>query len=326
MSAPTVVVTDSEFGDLDVERALVEGAGFRFVSAQARTADEVVAACADADGILNQYAPMGADVLARLPRAQIISRYGIGLNTIDVEAATAAGILVANVPDGSLDDVSDHAAGMILALARGLGRYDRAMRSGGWDYAAAGPLFRLRGRTLGLVGFGQIPRRLAAKMQAFGMRVIAHDPYATAAEGIPLVSAEQLYRESDVVSVHAPLTAATTGMVDAAAFAAMKPTAYLVNTARGPVVDQDALVAALSENRIAGAGLDVFTVEPLPGDHPLRRLDSVLLSPHCAWYSEDSEAEIRRKTAANVVEVLSGRAPVYPVNRPAAPRAGCAGV
>ncbi|WP_337831017.1 C-terminal binding protein [Pseudonocardia sp. TMWB2A] len=328
-AVPTVVVTDYEFPDLELERTLVEDAGLRFVAARTRTPDEIVAACAGADGIINQYAQLTADVIARLPRTRVISRYGIGLNTIDVDAATQAGILVTNVPDGSLDDVSDHAAAMILGLARGLGRQDRSMRAGGWDYAASGPLYRLRDRVLGLVGFGRIPQRLAVKMQAFGMRVLATDPHAdasaAAAAGVELVEPGELYRRADVVSVHAPLTPETSGMVDAAAFAAMKPTTYLVNTARGPVVDEAALVEALRTGRIAGAGLDVFESEPLAADHPLRGLDSVLLSPHCAWYSVDSEAEIRTKTTQNVIDVLTGRLPAYPVNRPETPRAATAG-
>ncbi len=322
---PTVVVTDYEFPDLDLERTLVEEAGLRFVAARTRTPDEIVAACAGADGIINQYAQLTADVIARLPRTRVISRYGIGLDTIDVAAATEAGIVVANVPDGSLDDVADHAAGMILGLARGLGRHDRAMRAGGWDYAAAGPLLRLRGRVLGLVGFGQIPRRLATRMQAFGMTVLATDPHTDAAvaadAGVEFVGPAELYRRADVVSVHAPLTPLTTGLVDAAALAAMKPTAYLVNTARGPVVDEAALLHALTTGGIAGAGLDVFAAEPIAPDHPLRGLDQVLLSPHCAWYSVDSEVEIRSKTVRNVIDVLCGRAPAYPVNRPGHPRA-----
>ncbi|MFJ2112385.1 MULTISPECIES: C-terminal binding protein [unclassified Streptomyces] len=319
----TVVVTDYEFADLAPERAVIEGAGFRLVPAQASTPDELVAACADADAVINQYARLTAEVIGRLPALRVISRYGIGLDTIDVDAATAAGIIVAHVPDGSLDDVSDHASAMILALARGLGPYRASLAAGGWDYTVAGPLFRLRGRTLGLLGFGRIPQYVTRKLAGFGLRVLAHDPYArpaTAEEyGVTLVDAETLFREADFVSVHVPLTDATAGMVGAEAFALMKPTAYVVNTARGPVIDQDALVAAVRSGRIAGAGLDVFESEPLPADHPLRGMDNVLLSPHCAWYSEDSEEEIRTKAARNVVEVLRGEPLTYHVNREVVP-------
>ncbi|MER5672804.1 C-terminal binding protein [Pseudonocardia alni] len=314
----TVVVTDHEFSDLGPERAVVEGAGFRLVDARAKTEDELLAACAEADGLINQYSQLTATVIGGLRRCRIISRYGIGLNTIDVDAATAAGIAVANVPDGSLDDVSDHAVAMMLALARGLHRYDRTLRAGGWDYTAAGRLYRLHGRTLGLLGFGRIPQRVAAKAAAFGLRVVAHDPHADPATArdlqVGLVAADELFAASDVLSVHVPLTEQTRGMVGARALARMKPTALVVNTARGPVVDQDALLDALRDGRIAGAGLDVFEHEPLPADHPLRSEPGVLLSPHSAWYSEDSEQEIRTKAARNVVHALRGETVPYQVN------------
>lgn len=325
----TVVVTDYEFADLEPERQVLETAGLTLVPAQATTENELIEVCADADAIINQYAPVTAKVIGSLTRCRVISRYGIGLNTIDVPAATEAGIAVANVPDGSLEEVSDHAAAQILTLARGLHRYDAAIRRGTWDYTVAGPLRRLRGRTLGLVGFGRIPRLLAEKLAGFGMAVLAHDPFAdpshAAALGVRLVDLDTLCRESDVVSVHAPLTAETEGMIGHAQFAAMKPTACLVNTARGPVVDQDALVEALETGRIAGAGLDVFAHEPIGPDHPLARCENVVLSPHAAWYSEDSEIEIRTKTARNVVDVAQGRLPTYLVNHevsPATPLAG----
>lgn len=313
-----VVVTDYEFADLESERQVLEAAGLTLVPAQARTEDELIEICADADAVINQYAPVTAEVIRNLNRCQVISRYGIGLNTIDVPAATAAGIAVANVPDGSLEEVSDHAAAQILTLARGLHRYDAAIRRGTWDYTVAKPLRRLRGRTLGLVGFGRIPQRLAEKMSGFGMTLLAHDPYpdpAVAARlGVRLVDLDTLCREADVVSVHTPLTEQTEGMIGPGRFAAMKPTACLVNTARGPVVDEAALIAALRSGRIAGAALDVFAHEPIGPDSPLAELDNVVLTPHTAWYSEDSEIEIRTKTARNVVDVAEGRPPTYLVN------------
>lgn len=319
---PTVVVTDHEFADLAPERAVIESAGFTLVDAQASSAEEVIRACAEADAVINQYQQLDAEVISRLDRCRIISRYGIGLNTIDVPAATAAGIAVANVPDGSLDDVSDHTIALMLALSRGVAAYDRSIRTGEWSYRAAGPLFRLRGSTLGLVGFGQIPRRVAAKAAPFGLRVVAYDPFASEQDardlGVELVTLDDLYSRSDVISVHVPLTQETQGLIDAQAFARMRPTALLVNTSRGPVVDESALIAALERRGIAGAGLDVFGVEPLDVDSPLRRSDRVVLTPHAAWYSEDSEVEIRTKTAQNVVLALQGAPVPYQVNTPAA--------
>lgn len=319
-----IVVTDYEFADLAPEQAVMDKAGLILTPAQCRSEAELIEVCADADAIINQYAQITPRVIAALGTCKVISRYGIGLNTIAVPEATAAGICVANVPDGSLEDVSDHAAAMMLSLARGLGRFDAAVRAGRWDYTVAKPLFRMRGKTLGLLSFGQIPQRLARKMAAFGVTVIAHDPYANPAVaadlGVTLVDSETLYRQADFLSVHVPLTDSTQGMVGHDQFALMKPTAYLINTARGPVVDQPALVEALQRGVIAGAGLDVFESEPLGADHPLASLPNVLLSPHCAWYSEESEVEIRSKAAQNVVDVLQGRLPTYHVNRDVQPR------
>lgn len=318
MSNGIVVVTDHEFADLAPERAVIEGAGFTLIDAGAGSEEEIIAACATADGILNQYCQMTPRVIESLQNCRIISRYGIGLNTIDVAAATDAGIAVANVPDGSLDDVSDHALAMLLALSRGLGAYDRAIRAGRWDYTAAGPLFRLRGSTLGLLGFGQIPRRVAEKAQAFGIKVVAFDPYASVEEvkrlGVEPVELEELYKRADAISVHVPLTENTRGLVNEGAFASMKPTSLVINTARGPVIDEKALIRALSSGLIRGAGLDVFADEPLSPDSPLRGMENVLLSPHAAWYSEDSEVEIRTKAAQNIVQALRGERVTYQVN------------
>ena len=319
-----VVVTDYEFPDLAPEQAVMDKAGLILTAGKCRTEDELIELCADADGIINQYALITPRVIAALKKCKVISRYGIGLNTIAVPEATQAGICVANVPDGSLEDVSDHAAAMMLMLARGLNRFDAAMRAGRWNYAEAKPLFRLKGKTLGLLSFGQIPQRVARKMASFGLNIIAHDPFGNAdvaaALGVKLVDAETLYRQSDFLSIHVPLTESTKGIVGAAQLALMKPTAILVNTARGPVIDQSALVAALQNGKIAAAGLDVFEVEPLPTGHPFTRLPNVVLSPHCAWYSEDSEHEIRTKATQNVVDVMQGRLPTYHVNREVTPR------
>lgn len=315
----TVVVTDFEFADLELEREILDGAGYKLVSAQASSPGELLEACAHADGVINQYAQITAEVIKGLKSAKVISRYGIGVNTIDVDAATRAGIAVANVPDGSLHEVSEHAAAMILSLSRGLNGLGNSVRSGRWDYTAAGRLFRLRGRTLGLIGFGHIPQTLVGKLSGFGLDVLAYDPYAdpTVAEalGVRLVKLDELLAASAFVSVHVPLTAGTKHLIGARELGMMRSDGVLINTSRGPVVDEKALVVALKSGQIAGAGLDVFETEPMPADHPLCTLSNVVLSPHAAWYSEDSEAEIRRKTTENVVEILNGRECARLVNR-----------
>lgn len=314
----TVVITDYEFPDLVLERAVFDGQPVDLRVGPFESREALVEACRDAHAILNQYTQLDAEFIGELRCCRVISRYGVGVNTIDVDAATRAGIMVANVPDGSVDDVSDHAAAMILGLARGVGIYDRALRAGSWDYTAAAPLHRLRGATLGLIGFGNIPQRLAAKMAGFGMEAIAYDPYLSAEETAQLGAAKAdlpaLLERADVVSVHVPLSPTTRGFIGEQELSLMKPTATLVNTARGGVVDEEALAAALRTGRLAGAGLDVFAHEPLPAPSPLRGLENVLLSPHAAWYSEESEREIRTKTARNVLAALLDGRPTYFVN------------
>lgn len=324
-----IVITDYEFPDLAPELSAFAGQDVTLDAGPFPDAAALREACRDADALINQYVQLDAAFIATLERCRVIARYGIGVNTIDVEAATAAGIMVANVPDGSLDDVSDHAAAMILSLSRGLGVYDRALRRGQWDYAQAKPLHRLRGATLGLLGFGNIPRRLAAKMQTFGMRTLAHDPFvdpdtALREHATTMVDTEELFSTADVVSVHLPLNAETTGLVDARLLGLMKETALLLNTSRGGIVQEQDLAAALTAGRLGGAGLDVFTQEPLGQQSPLTTLENTILTPHAAWYSEESEQEIRTKTARNVLEALFAGQPTYLVNHTVVPRAAVA--
>lgn len=313
-----IVLTDYEFPDLAPEREVLARAGFELTACQAKSEDALIAACAGADAVINQYAQLTPKVIGTLDRCRIISRYGIGLNTIDVPTATDLGIYIGNVPDGSLEEVSDHAIAMLLSLVRGLTKFDKAVKGGKWDYTVVKPLYRVRGRTLGLLSFGNIAQKVAIKMAGFGVRIIAHDPYANAdrarALGVELVDLETLCRQSDYLSIHVPLVAETHHIMSAPQFALMKPTAIVVNVARGPVIDEPALIAALQEGRLAGAGLDVFETEPVGADHPLLGMDNVVLSSHAAWYSEDSEYEIRTKTAQNVVDVLQGREPTYLAN------------
>jgi D-3-phosphoglycerate dehydrogenase len=321
-----VTVTDHVFADLDTERALLDSAGheLRF-GGDARTPEEVVAAVAGSDAVLNCYAPMPAEVIARLSGCRIIARYGIGLDTVDLTEASARGILVTNVPDYCIDEVSDHALALLLAIARGVARLDRAVRDGSWDPNQAGPLHRLHGRTLGVVGFGRIARRLAEKASAVGLRVIASDPYLSSEEiggGAEPRTFDELLSEADIVSLHAPLTPETRHLIDATAIARMKPGAILINTSRGPLVDTEAVRDGLESGRLAGAGLDVLESEPPEADEPLLRRVDVVVTPHAAFYSEESMAELRRKAAEQVVIALAGEVPPYAVNADAVRAAG----
>ena len=314
-----VAVTDHVFPDLDQERAVLAGVGheLRFEK-NAATVDEVVAAVAGADAVLNCYASMPADVIRSLDRCRIIARYGIGLDTIDMDAANERGIVVTNVPDYCIDEVSDHALALALGLARGVALLDRRVRMGSWTPTDARPLHRIRGRTFGLVGFGRIARALAVKAAALGFRVVATDPYvpddAVLDAGVEPLSLDELLARADVVSLHVPLTDESHHLIGAEALAKMKPAAILVNTSRGPLVDTSALRDALDSGRLGGAALDVLEQEPPAPDDPLLQRDEVVITPHAGFYSEESLRELQRKAVEQVVEALAGRRPPYAVN------------
>jgi D-3-phosphoglycerate dehydrogenase / 2-oxoglutarate reductase len=314
-----VVVTDYEFQTLDPEKEVLSSIDVDFTAVQCRTEEEVIRECRDADAIINQYAPISKRVIENLERCKVIARYGVGVNTIDLDAATEKGIVVANVTDYSVDEVSDHAFALLLALVRKVVKLNYEVKNGVWNFNLGKPIFRLRGRTLGLVGLGRIPQALAKKAQAFGLNVIAYDPYIPEEVAnylnVRLTGLNDLFRQSDYISVHAPLTERTRGMISNEQFDLVKKELFIVNTARGPVIDEAALIHALQTKKIAGAGLDVTEHEPIQKDNPLLKMENVIITPHVAWYSEESENELKRKTAQNVVDVLSGYYPNYLVNR-----------
>lgn len=314
-----VVVTDHVFPDLDAESKILSAAGHELRDAGgARTPAEVAAAVADADAILNCYAPIPGEVIRSLARCRIIARYGIGLDTIDIAEATARGILVTNVPDYCIDEVSDHALALILSLVRRVAILDRSVRAGGWDLAPARPIHRLRGRTLGLVGFGRIARRLAEKAAPIGFRIVAFDPFvpedAMASAGVETGDLDTVLTTSDVVSVHAPLTPETRHLIGSAELGKMKPGAFLVNTSRGPLIDLAALRDTLDTGHLGGVALDVLETEPPEADDLLLRHPDVIVTPHAAFYSEEATVEQQRKAAEQVVAALDGEVPVYAVN------------
>jgi D-3-phosphoglycerate dehydrogenase / 2-oxoglutarate reductase len=271
----------------------------------------------DADAILVTYAKLPGDLLRQLRRCKAIGRFGLGVDNIDIAAAAELGIAVTYVPDYCMHEVSDHAMALLLALARKIPLSNKLVQAGRWEMPAVVPIHRLAGRVLGLVGFGNIPRALAPKAKAFGLRVVTHDPYAPpqalVAAGVEGVSFDRLLEISDFVSIHAPLMPATRGLFNAEVFGKMKTGALLINTARGPLVDEDALVSALDSGRLGGAALDVVAVEPLPKDSKLIGRDNVILTPHTAFYSVEALNELQTKCAADVARVLSGEKPVYPV-------------
>ncbi|WP_372594509.1 C-terminal binding protein [Actinotalea sp.] len=313
-----IVITECDHDAFDIERAVTDAAGAELVLAQSQGAAEVITNAAGAQGILVQYARITAEVMDALPDLKAIGRYGVGVDSVDIAAATERGIAVCNVPDYGTEAVSDHAIGMALAAARGIPRLDRGVRAGSFDLVAVRPLYQTRERVFGVIGLGLIGTATARKAAGLGYEVIGYDiaadPEAETFHGVRSVSLEELLERSQVVSLHTPLTEQTRGMLGAEQFARMRPDAILVNTSRGGVADTEALVEALRSGQILGAAIDVHDIEPLPADHPLTTFDSVVLTPHLAWYTEESYAELKRRTVENVVEVCAGRAPRNIVN------------
>ncbi len=307
-----VVLTDYVWDSLDVEKKTLEGIA-ELVALKTKTPEEFLPHVADCDALLNTYAgPITAEAMARMPKCKIIARYGIGVDTIDLDAATAAGIIVTNNPTYCIDEVAEHTMALLLASARKVALYDRLVRAGRWEVPPGKPMFRLSGSTgstLGLVGFGNIARQVATRAAAFGMRIVFFDPFVEAGRhGIAAEKSEleALLAEADFVSLHPPLVPETRKLIDDAALERMKPSAVLINCARGPIVDTEALVRAL---------VDTTDPEPLPEVHPLRGRDNVILTPHAAWYSEQAMAGLQAGAPAEVRRVLTGQWPVNVVNR-----------
>jgi D-3-phosphoglycerate dehydrogenase len=308
--------------ELAMEReGLAEFAGGLVSYGVLDTAEKVIAACHDADAILIPGQLFPAAVIDRLERCRVLVRYGVGYDVIDVEAASHRGIVVVNIPDFCQPEVANHALALLLDCAKKISRQDRWIRSGGWRGGSAPflrPMGAIHGETIGLIGFGAIAREFQRRLAVMDMRVLAYDPYVkpevAAALGVELVPLDELLQRSDYVSIHVPLTAGTHKLINAEKLALMKPTAWLINTGRGPVVDEQALIAALQAGQIAGAGLDVFEVEPLPADSPLLSLDNVVMTPHCASYADATFRNLWRRVGEEAALALRGRMPNTPVN------------
>jgi D-3-phosphoglycerate dehydrogenase len=314
---PRVLFSDYEYPDLDLERKLFEGAGTELVAAQCRTESDVIEAAAGCAGILLQYAPITERVLAALPQLGIVSRIGVGVDTVDTAACARHGIWVANSPDYGVGEVATHAFALVLALIRNVVAYNRDIRAGQWHYLSSGKLKRAGEMTLGIVGLGRIGKRMAHVSRNVFRRVLACDPYLIDGDFPAYVERAAdlagLFAASDVVSVHTPLSDETRGMIDADVLGRMRPGSYVVNTARGAIVDIDDLLAALDSGILAGVGLDVLPVEPIPAESPLLGHPKVILTPHAAFFSVQAESELRRKAAQNIVTWLKTGRPDYVV-------------
>ena len=312
-----VAVSDTVFPNLDRARAVLSQIGADLQLAAEPKPEAIMRVAKDADALFATYAKITAEMIRQMTRCRIISRFGIGVDNVDIPVATERGIVVTKVPDYCLDEVSDHAMALLLAAVRKIPFANRSVQEGRWEMPAVVPIHRLRGTVLGLVGFGRIPQLVAPKAQAFGMRVVTHDPYipkdVLERASVQHVEFGELLKISDYVSIHAPLLPETTGLFNAEAFRQMKPHAYLINTARGPIVDEAALAAALDAGQLAGAALDVMAKEP-PQNSPLLGRPNVIITPHTSFYSEESLADLETKAAEEVVRVLRGQAPRNPVN------------
>jgi D-3-phosphoglycerate dehydrogenase / 2-oxoglutarate reductase len=316
MSELIVAVADSPFPSLEPAERVLHPLGARLRMSASSAAKDILAAAGDADALMVCYAKLPGDLIRQLARCKVIGRTGLGVDNIDLPAARERHIAVTYVPDYCMAEVSDHVMALLLALARKVPFANGLVQSGRWEMAAVAPLHRLTGQTLGLVGFGNIPRALVPKAKAFGLRVLAHDPFVTrdafASFGVEGISFDELLDSSEFVSIHAPLTPQTRGMFNAGAFNKMKTGAQLINTARGPIVDEKALIEALDSGRIGGAALDVLETEPPPKDSPLTGRANVVLTPHTAFYSVEALEELQTKCATDIARVLSGQPPVYP--------------
>ncbi|MDI6600828.1 MAG: C-terminal binding protein [Thermoanaerobacteraceae bacterium] len=318
MAKYRVYVTDYEYETLENERNVLSQIDADFIPLQCKTDEDVISMAADADALLVQYAPITKKVFEELKNLKIVVRYGVGVDCVDLKAATKHGVYVCNVPDYGVEEVSTHAMALILDSVRNITKMANIVKRGTWDYKLSKPIYRTTRLTLGIAGFGRIPREVAKKAKPFGFNTIVYDPYVSSEVleefGVRRVDFDELLKESDIISVHTPLTKDTHHLFNKEAFSKMKKGSYIVNTSRGPVIDGEALADAIEEGILAGAALDVTEKEPIESDNRLLNYDNVVITPHMAWYSEEAQVDLQRKAAEEVVRVLLGDKPLNYVN------------
>ena len=311
-----VMITDCDHGSIEEEKEELGRIGAELILAQIRGEEDLIRVCKEADGLINQYAILNRNVLGHLTKCKVVARYGVGVDSIDLKAATDLGIIVANVPDYCIDEVASHAVAMLLTLIRKTVFFDRKVKSSQWDFRQGPPIHRIQGKTLGLIGCGKIGFEVAKRMSAFGVKVITFDPYLEkVSEGIELEDFDTVLKESDFISIHCPLNDSTRHLIGDEALKKMEKKPMIINTSRGPIVDERAFIQALEQGLISGAGLDVLEKEPPDDQNSLLKMENVILSPHVGFYSEESISELKRRTAKNVADVLRGKRPASVVNR-----------
>jgi D-3-phosphoglycerate dehydrogenase len=315
-----VVMTDDRHKTYEEEKKVLTSMGVDVIIANCNTIQEVIDTCKDADGIMVNLAPMPAEVINKLEKCKVIARYGVGYDNVDVPACTKKGIWVTNVPDYCAEEVSDQALALLMACTRKVARRDAQVRAGKWNIGKADPIHRMAGKTFTFLGFGMIGRCLYRKIKGFDFsRILIYDPFideqTIKSLGAEKVEWEEALKSADYISVHIPLNDKTRGIINASAFKLMKPTAIIVNTSRGPIIDEQALIDALTKGQINSAGLDVHKKEPLDHDSPFMKIENCVLTDHVGWYSEEAMSELKRKVAENVKDVLISGKPKYPVNK-----------
>lgn len=317
----TIYVTDATYAHHDHERSALAGHEYTLTVRQCRSAADVISQCADAHVLLNQYAPLTREVFAALPQLKMVVRYGVGFDSVDVTAASEHGVMVVNIPDYGVQEVADHTLALMLGIVRKVPQIDASVRSGVWNDNLFHPIMGLHHKQVGLLGFGNIAREVAKRAQAFNMQVHAYDPFVPAEQfarhQVTAASWESIFTQSDLICIHLPLNHETKHFINAERLALMKPTSYIINTARGGIVNSVALADALRAGQIAGAALDVLDQEPMPVDHPLRGIDNCIITCHVAWYSEDSLVRLQYYAGLEIARWCAGGLPKSIVNRAA---------
>lgn len=319
MTAPIIIaVTNGSQASLKLEKQILQPWDIEFVTGSCKTVEQTIELCRNADAILTTSAPMTAEVMEHLQRCKIIVRYGIGVDTIDLEAAAAKQIPVVNIPDYGVNVVAEHAVALLLASVRKITQAVQHVKQGGWSYPGYSPMMELQGKVLGLAGFGNIARAVAKRMKAFDMHVLAYDPYVAddvfKQHGVEKADWDRVLQSSDVLSIHLPLNAQTKHWVNRDALQKMKRSAYVINTSRGGVMDTEALVEALKEGWISGAGLDVLEQEPAPPNHPLLPFPQCIITGHCASFSNESSLRLHEYAALEIARLFRGERPKHIVN------------
>lgn len=320
MATYKVFMTDKTWPDLELEKRVLSSIDAELVLSRGGTPEEICEEGSDCDALMVLFTPMGRENLEFFTRCRVLVRMGIGFNTVDMEAATEKGIMVANVPDYCQDEVADHTIALFLEITRKAGMLDNQVKSGGWDMDIANPVPRLQGKTFGLLGCGGIGLRTGRRAASFGMRVAGYDPFLPEnvfdEEGIKkYTDFDKFVSEVDALSLHIPLTSETHEIINERTLKMMKPDAYLVNSSRGPLIDEDALFDALESGAIAGAGLDVLCEEPPKGTPRLARAKNIVITPHAAWNSTEAIPELRIKSAEEVVRALTEGRPRHLINK-----------